>query len=144
MLLYSGSHDEEIYAEFAYKNTSIFQDPTDTDNYYEGEEAWTRGIMIGGLVSKSHDLEIARSYKAAADELIRQVKLSSEPYDLSYPIFFMYRHCIELYLKVVSDYDFNRDGSTHSIDILISKIEDKYNEKLPEWIKRMFGKTEKV
>ncbi|MBW4474045.1 MAG: hypothetical protein KME45_27275 [Stenomitos rutilans HA7619-LM2] len=134
-LLCSGRQDEEIYTEFQYLNTPIFQDLLNTENYYEGEEAWTRGIIIGDMASKFHQVEVARSYKAAADELVRQVKLSPLPYDLAYPIFFLYRHSIELYLKIVGDYDFNKDGSEHSIDTLVARIEVKYGEKFPFWIK---------
>ena len=131
--LNSGCHYSEEYIEFSQLNTSIFQDVTECE--YEGDEAWTKGLLLGGMASKNHQIEIARSYKNAADELVEIVRKSHEPYDLAYPIFFSYRHTLELYLKVIGQYNPEKDKKWHYIDKLIDKIEMQYNEKIPQWMR---------
>ena len=62
-------------------------------------EDWNYGIIVGGMASS--DLLIARAYKSAGDMLIHQALQSREPYEAAYPIIFVYRHAIELHLKLI-------------------------------------------
>src|SRR5947209_19042235 len=72
----------------------IFQDIPDEIN-----EDWNHGVVVGGMVSS--DLLIARAYKSAGDMLVKSALESREPHEVAYPIFFVYRHALELYLKLI-------------------------------------------
>jgi hypothetical protein len=128
-LLNSGLYREDTYREFALLNTPVPQE--DLEDCYEGDEAWTHGFLVGDILSKFHQIEIARSYKIAANNLAEIMKSSAEPIDCVYPVLFLYRHCLELYLKVILD-DENKKG--HQLRFLISKIEEKYQKKMPSWM----------
>ncbi|HEY8837848.1 MAG TPA: hypothetical protein VIO16_09260 [Dehalococcoidia bacterium] len=80
-------------------NTSggrVFQDIPD-----ELDESWTHGVLVGGMASASDDVELARAYAAAGAQLIGPALESKEAWRLAYPIFHVYRHALELYLKAV-------------------------------------------
>src|ERR687883_1808995 len=72
----------------------IFQDIPD-----EITEDWNHGVILGGIVSS--DLLIARAYKSAGDTLVQSALESHEPHEVAYPIFFLYRHALEVYLKLI-------------------------------------------
>lgn len=74
----------------------IFQEPPeDLDEY------WTNGVLVGGVVSEPDRLEVARAYVPAAGALIPTSVESKEAWGYSYPIFYLYRHSLELYLKAL-------------------------------------------
>ncbi len=77
-------------------STPIFQDPP------EGiAEDWT-GFLVGGMATQTNDLELARAYKQAADAVVAKALRSSDlSYEFAYPVLYLYRHAIELYLKLV-------------------------------------------
>ena len=129
--LNSGLYREDFYREFALLHTSLIQDPLD-EEIYEGDEAWTRGFLVGDILTKFHQIEIARSYKLAADSLVTEIEHSPDPLDYAYPILFLYRHCLELYLKAILD---DENKKIHSLDSLMNEIEEKYKKKIPIWMK---------
>jgi hypothetical protein len=53
------------------------------------------------MASASDDVELARAYAAAGAQLIGPALESKEAWRLAYPIFHVYRHALELYLKAV-------------------------------------------
>jgi len=73
---------------------AVFQDVPD-----EIDDRWTHGVLVGGMASASDDVELARAYARAASHLIEPALESKEAWRLSYPIFYLYRHALELYLK---------------------------------------------
>lgn len=77
-------------------SSRVFQDIPD-----EIDETWTHGFVIGGMASAVDDLDIARAYKQAAQSLVGTASKSGEAWSFAYPILFLYRHALELYLKAV-------------------------------------------
>jgi DNA-binding transcriptional MerR regulator len=132
-LLSSMEYNNEEFLEFGELNTSIFKNASEYD--YEGEEAWKRGILIADDTMIFSQIEIARSYKRAADALVNIVQNSCDPCNLAYPIFYTYRHSLELYLKTLSQHNHDTDSEKHYLDKLINTIETKYNEKFPMWMR---------
>ena len=65
------------------------------------DETWTHGVLVGGMASAPNDLEIARAYRAAAGALIGPALAGGEAWNFTYPILFLYRHALELYLKAI-------------------------------------------
>lgn len=133
-LLNNEVYREDHYKEFSLLHISLIQNPC--ENPYEGSEAWTQGFLIGGMVSKFHQIEIARSYRSAAEHLISEIKDSPEPLDYAYPVLFLYRHCLELYLKIIlNNAPSEKKIKIHDLDSLIKNIENEYQKKIPNWIK---------
>ena len=88
--LKSGERYAEPLIELARLNSPIFQDPSD-----EMDETWQHDVLIGGMACGDL-LQVARAYKLAADELVRQALSKYEPHELDYPILFLYRHTVEI------------------------------------------------
>lgn len=127
------TYNEDFYVEFSELNTGIFKN---ADHYdIEGEEAWKRGILFAVDTHEFTQVGIARSYKRAADALVSTVQESPEPFNLAYPIFYTYRHTLELYLKILSEHNHEIDKEGHYLNKLIDTIEDKYQEKIPMWMR---------
>lgn len=95
-MLNCGEHNEGRYVAFARKHTPIFQDVPD-----EIDETWQHGVLIGGMASIRDLSQVARAYKLAADELVAAALARFEALEIDYPILFLYRHTIELYLKAM-------------------------------------------
>jgi len=64
----------------------------------EIDETWRHGALIGGMGCRDWR-QVARAYKLAADELVKLALTEHERHELDFPILFMYRHTVELYLK---------------------------------------------
>lgn len=135
--LNSKTYNEDFYVEFSELNTGIFKK---TDHYdIPGKEAWKRGILFAVDTHEFTQVGIARSYKRAADALVSTAKDSLATFDLAYPIFYTYRHTLELYLKILSEHNHEIDRERHDLNKLIDTIEEKYQEKFPMWIRdRLF------
>ena len=75
---------------------SIFgEQPDDVD------EESNYGFLIGGMAVNDEE-RIARSYKLAAEMLVEQALRSrDQTWEVAYPIAFLYRHALELCLKLV-------------------------------------------
>jgi len=120
-----GEHESDRNVEMALLYTPLFQDMPD-----EIDETWQHGVLIGGMASRNW-LEVARSYKLAGDNLVSEALKTEEPHKLDYPIFYIYRHCLELYLKTIL-------GGTvrgHDFGKLIEALEEKYKKPLGGWIR---------
>lgn len=75
---------------------SIFGDQPDN---VEGECNY--GFVIGGM-AVNDERRIARSYKLAAEMLVAEaLRTGDQTWEVSYPIAFLYRHALELHLKLV-------------------------------------------
>ncbi len=123
-LLQGEGSSEARFVEFARLHTPLFRDVPD-----EIDEMWGHGSLIGGMAARQL-AQVARSYKAAADELAGRALASQEPHELDYPVLFLYRHAIELYLKaLLSD-----RPRTHNLGRLIDLLEGQYGGKLDGWI----------
>jgi DNA-binding transcriptional MerR regulator len=124
-MLNSGEHNEERFVEFARLHTPIFQDVPD-----EIDETWQHGVLIGGMASRNW-IDVAQSYKRAANSLVTEALKSDETHELDYPIVFLYRHCLKLYLKTM----LGGAVEGHLLDKLIEALEKKYGKSLGGWIR---------
>lgn len=98
------------------------------------DETWIHGAMLGGM-SGYDDQSLARSYFMAGAMLIEQTLESGElSQDVICPILYLYRHGIELHLKVLV----KPAKLNHSIGSLLNKfslqIQKKYGERVPPWL----------
>lgn len=124
-MLNCGDYNDDPFAKFACLHTPIFQEVPDEIN-----EDWRHGVLVGGIVSR--DLpQVARTYKLATDELVKQALASYEPHELDYPILFLYRHTVELYLKAA----LTKPPEHHDLSRLIQLLEAECGNKLAGWIK---------
>lgn len=122
-------HHEERFVQFARLHSPVFQDVPD-----EIDETWQHGALIGGMAM--HDwIQVARSYKMAADELVKQALAQFEPREIDYPIFFLYRHSIELYLKAMLQMLKVNPPTHHYIANLVGELDKRVGSKLGGWIK---------
>lgn len=121
-------HHSEEYVRIAYLNTSLFQDPPD-----ESEEYNKSMVVIGGMRKTDDDLslDIAEAYKISGDELVRIALAYDTSYELMYPIFFSYRHAIEVYLKILVP----TKDDTHDFSRLMNAFRAKYKRDFPKWAK---------
>lgn len=109
----------------------IFREPPE-----DIDETWTHGALLGGMVGYD-DEALARSYFTAGSLLVDHVLSTGERGQaLICPILYVYRHGVELYLKVIVP----PDDFTHSLGGLLSAfcqhVHSRYNEKVPPWVTR--------
>lgn len=123
--LNSGEQYAESLIELARLNSPIFQEPPD-----EMDETWQHGVLIGGMACRDL-LQVARAYKLAADELVKQALSNYEPHELDYPILFLYRHTVEIYVKAALE----NPPEHHDLSQLIQLLEAECGKKLAGWIK---------
>jgi len=109
----------EHYRHFLYENTPILQEPPE-----DLDETWTHGLLLNGPVDGV--LELARNYKRVADALLDSALKNREVQDWGYPIFFGYRHALELYLKVIG----RIEKDIHSLKKCVELIEKRYQRKI--------------
>lgn len=118
-------HLSDVFVEEARLHSPLFQDVPD-----EIDETWRHGVLIGGMAGRDW-VQVARSYKRAGDTLVVEALKSDEPHEYDYPIFYLYRHCLELYLKTIL-------GGTvrgHDFAKLVRALEEKYQKTLGGWIR---------
>lgn len=131
-LLNSNEYEGGPYAGTSRLNTPIFQQVPE-----EIDESWQHGCVISGMAFRDWH-HLARSYKLAGDKLVDQVlSRNNEPQDFDYPILFLYRHSIELYLKTILN-ESNQSPSQkggHDIDSLITLLEEQDGKSMFEWIR---------
>lgn len=127
--LTSGDHYFEMYTNSIYIQTSLFQEMPD-----EVGEDYRFCVALNGEFTYD-SIEVARSYKAAGEALINQALNDGTPYQLVYPIFFNYRHAIELYLKLLIG-DESQKTEIHDIAKLMNFVEKKYNQEIPLWMRQ--------
>lgn len=124
-MLNCGDYNEDVFAEFASLHTPVFQDVPDEIN-----EDWTHGVLIGGMAERNLP-QVAKAYKTAADELLKQALAKFGPHEIDYPIFFLYRHAIEVYLKaMVID-----PPQTHDLGRLILLLEKQFATQIARSVK---------
>lgn len=125
-MLNSNEHESETFFEYAQLHTPLFQEIPD-----EIDETWQHGAVIGGIAFRDRR-QVARSYKLAADELVALAMTKHEPHELDFPILFLYRHTVELYLKAA----LSKPPEHHDLGQLIQLLESEGGGQLPEWIRQ--------
>jgi hypothetical protein len=123
-MLNSGDHNEDRYAEFAQVHTPVFEEmPEGVD------ETWEHGVMIGGMAMYNLP-QVAKSYKLAADALVERALSKHEAQEIHYPIIFLYRHSLELYLKAM----LKQPPADHDLNTLIELLQREAGKQVPSWI----------
>ncbi len=126
--LNSGDQNLDRFVDLVHLNTPVFQEaPDDLD------ETWDHGVLMNSMWRRP-TIEVARSYKYAADELVKEALSCHEPYLLDYPIFYLYRHVLELYLKLLLDDQTQAKKLGHDLPALIKAVEKKFNSRANEWV----------
>ena len=122
---------KEMIAEAA--NRPLFEEPTSA---CEREDPWSgpKGFMFGGMgLSIRPYLDTAQQYFDAANLLISDIEsLRIEDYNLVNPIFFLYRHWLELMAKEIVG-----PIHEHNLALLASKLDSHLRAHkivLPKWI----------
>jgi hypothetical protein len=136
-MLNRGDQYAEHYVRIAYLNTPLLQEPPD-----DIDEPRRDTVLLGGMRSSHHalSLHIAEAYKQAGDELV-QIALSSDTaYELLYPIFFTYRHAIEVYLKILVP----AKDDTHDFSRLINAFKSKYETDFAEWARDRLNELHQI
>lgn len=108
----------------------VFQDVTD-----EIDETWTSGVLVGGMASAPDDHWLARAYAEAAAQLIGPALKSGEAWRLTYPIFYLYRHALELYLKAVLRPSRPRHDLRPLIDAFDELLREQLHSAIPAHLK---------
>jgi hypothetical protein len=117
----------------------LFQDPPDDLTEWD-----YHGCLIGGMAAVAEH-ELARSYKLAGDALVEEALASRDlSYELVYPVFFNYRHALELYLKWLV----KPKGKSHKLPSLVNSLDAlvarKFGEHLPQWMKDRLGEFAEI
>lgn len=110
--------------DFQYLSNKILHNPLDVpDSELNGY------VLIGGFADMQSLLTIAESYKSRADDLVEiTVRDSDIAYEYTFPILFLYRHSLELFLKSLKS-DFKRK---HPFEDLIKNIKDRAKNRIPD------------
>lgn len=137
MMLNSQEHLRDKYITFAYLNAPLLQDiPNNWD------EPTRQMIIIGGMqpTHQQLSLRIAEGYRTAGDDLVRSALAADMVYEFLYPIFFMYRHAVEVYLKILVP----EKNDTHGFDRLLNAYHAKYNDRLDPWLTDRLAEFQKL
>jgi len=94
-------------------------------------EDWTHGVLIGGMATETSDIAVAEGYWWAAEKLIEPALRSREPWLYAYPILFLVRHSLELYLKAIVQPKKLDHDLRPLIDKLDRILERRFHQKIP-------------
>jgi hypothetical protein len=82
-------------------STPFFDHPVfQSEGFDDIDENWRHGAYIGGMAAAYADGGIAADYLRAADLLVDQALKDDLVYSIVLPALFLYRHALELRLKV--------------------------------------------
>lgn len=118
---------------------SVFQDIPDGI-----DETWRHGALIGGMVNwaVTRPGAVADQFNRALDILVEAAVTEDQAERLAYPILFVCRHAIELYLKAVV----RPSGRDHRLEPLLKEFQnlcrDRFGEEVPERICRLVREFE--
>lgn len=76
-------------------------------------------------------MAVARAYKLAVDTMIDAALESNEAHEFDYPIFFLCRHTLELYLKILGKVE----EWTHDLESCLRKVENEYNQQIKSMVR---------
>lgn len=109
-------------------NRPLFQEPPDD----LGPDS-NHGFLLGGMAAYD-EFQVAKSYRQAGDAVIdAALKDADLSYEWVYPAFFLYRHALELYLKLIV----RPTKPTHSLSKLVKSFKNIVRRELrldiPSW-----------
>jgi hypothetical protein len=98
------------------------------DDLGELDESRIDVLLVGGMASGTTQIEMADAYSDAAIELIELAMASGDQWRLSYPILYLCRHALELYLKSI----IQKAEPKHNLEPLVEQVESILHEQLGE------------
>jgi hypothetical protein len=98
------------------------------DDLGELDESRVDVLIVGGMASGSTQMEMADAYSEAAVELIDSAMASGDQWRLVYPILYLCRHALELYLKSIIQHA----EPKHNLEPLVKQVENVLREQLGE------------
>ncbi len=122
---------EEAFIHELYRHTPLLQEEIPAI-----DEPYRYGLMMSPGVYLE-PLEIARSYRNAAELLWQNAMDSGQPRSECYPMLFAYRHTLELYLKILGCVEEHTHNLLKCTDILEKYHQTKIPAKLKEWIETL-------
>ena len=97
---------------------------------------WQHGFIVGGMAHHTDPFTVARAYVNAGDVLTEHPTDKGEPWEVAYPVLFLYRHAIELYLKAIVQ----PQQDTHDLSQLtlrfIDYVTNELGETVPDWFQQ--------
>lgn len=121
-------------AELVDVTQPLFREPSPD----EPDEDWAL-FVLGGMAQRN-ELEVARSYRMATDALIaRALRASDLSYEYAFPVLYLYRHVIELYLKlIVQPQGTQGHGIMPLARAFKARVHSKLKLKIPNWVMDRF------
>ena len=98
------------------------------DDLGELDESRVDVLIVGGMASGSTQIGMADAYSEAAIELIDSAMVSGDQWRLLYPILYLCRHALELYLKSI----IRHAEPKHNLEPLVIQVEKVLREQLGE------------
>jgi hypothetical protein len=112
-------------------NEPLFREPPE-----DIESDWYHGFLLGGMIAYG-EFEVARSYRNAGDAVIAAAINDADlSHEWVYPAFFLYRHAIELYLKLVVQPTSKNHSLPDLIDSFESICKDELGLHVPAWVRQ--------
>jgi DNA-binding transcriptional MerR regulator len=124
-LLDDGGQNEDPWLKWSLIHSPLFQD----DAPDEIDETWY-GTIIGGMASRSKHADVALAYWKAAKELLKRARREYEPNELDFPILFLVRHCLEIYLKAM----LKKPPEHHDLEKLSLLVEKERGNRLADGV----------
>lgn len=120
----AGDHTEEVFIKELWNHTPLLQNelPDHLD------ESARQDLVVDPKIHLE-SIDIARSYRNAANLLWENAAESPPISQQAYPVLFAYRHALELYLKLLGKTGRNQG---HNLEACIRSVEQLYAERLPD------------
>jgi hypothetical protein len=100
------------------------------------DETWRHGFVVGGMAHQTELWELARAYHRAGNLVVEHALDHGEAWEISYPVLYLYRHMIELYIEAIVP---ARGRRTHNLLSLITRFVSHVpwtlNEDVPDWFR---------
>lgn len=138
--LNSGDYRDYPFEEVLYLHSKVFQEPPD-----ELDETWNHGFLFLG--SKVGDpLSVARCYRLAVEEMIAAALRSNEAHQYDYPVLYLCRHTLELYLKLLGPdrQPEDKTGWSHSLEKGMREVEKVQGSKIGQLFRSWIEEFNKV
>lgn len=124
-------HLDEEFCKLLYLNSPILQEPPDGLN-----ETWEHGVLwIGGHGQER--FELARNYRYAAETMLELALKRGEASHWICPVFFAYRHTLELYLKIIGEISVHTHSLAKCAELVETRCGAKFNSRAKGWIEEL-------
>lgn len=123
--------------------TKLFRDPGEGDEREDGYSE-PHGFLLSGMGPDERE-SIAYQYLQAANlivESVRQKRIAD--YEIAYPVLYLYRHAIEVLLKVLVGGSKNH----HRLDALgsdlVIHVREHFGQEVPRWVIEQLNEVARI